>query len=78
MITTGVKEARKRLSKYLNMVLKGEEIIITRRDEPIAKLVPVGRSKDGVLGSHADLRAKIQARGQSLSEIVIESREERL
>ena len=41
VIKTGMKETRKRLSEYINMVQKGEEIIITRRDKPVAKLVPV-------------------------------------
>ncbi len=45
MIKTGIKETRKRLSEYINMVQKGEEIIITRRDEPVAKLVSIGKTR---------------------------------
>jgi prevent-host-death family protein len=77
MIKTGIKEARKRLSEYINRVQNGEEIIITKRDEPVAKLVPVQKKKLRALKSHKELRESIKPAGKPLSEIVIESREER-
>ncbi len=77
MIKTGIKEARRRFSEYINRVQKGEEIIITKRDEPIAKLVPVEKKKLRALRSHKKLREAIKPEGKLLSEIVIESREER-
>ncbi len=33
-------EAKTHLSRLLDMVLAGEEVVIARRSEPIAKLVP--------------------------------------
>ncbi len=77
MIKAGIKEARKRFSEYISMVQKGEEILITKRDEPIAKLIPVAKKKLRSLESHKGLRKGIKPKGKSLSEMVIESREER-
>ncbi len=41
MYTVNIKEARARFRKLLDTVLLGEEIIICRRDKPVAKLVPI-------------------------------------
>ncbi len=78
MVKAGVKEARRHLSEYLSRVKGGEEIIITKRDEPVAKLVPIQKKKRlKSLGSHKKLRDAIKPTGKPLSEIVCESREER-
>jgi prevent-host-death family protein len=77
MIKAGIKEARRRFSEYIDMVQKGEEIVITKRDEPIARLVPVQRRAAKALTSRKTLRQSIKAAGKPLSQIVIESREER-
>ena len=77
MIKTGIKETRKRLSEYINMVQKGEEIIITKRDEPVAKLIPIEKMVPRTLKSHKKLRNAIKPMGKPLSEIILESREER-
>ena len=78
MIKTGIKEARKRLSEYINMVQRGEEIIITRRDVPVAKLVSIGKTRLKNLKTRKGLRSAIRPKGKPLSKIVIESREERI
>jgi prevent-host-death family protein len=39
MITTGVKEVKNNLSRYLAQVKTGEEILITDRGKPIARIV---------------------------------------
>ena len=39
MITVGAFEAKTRLSALLELVEKGEEVVITRRGKPIARLV---------------------------------------
>ena len=38
-------EAKTHLSKLLDKVLAGEEVVITRSGEPLVKLVPVQRKK---------------------------------
>ena len=78
MIKAGIKETRKRLSQYLIRVQEGEEIIITKRDEPVARLVPIKMARTKPLTSHKNLRESIRAKGKPLSEIVIHSREESL
>ena len=39
--TVGAYEAKTRLSALLELVEEGHEIVITRHDRPVAKLVPV-------------------------------------
>lgn len=41
MLTVGVREAKSRLSRLLRQVSAGEEIIITRSGQPVARLVPI-------------------------------------
>ena len=49
MIRTGVKEARKRLSEYLNMVQKGDEIIIFKVPEkPLLKMAGSLKTKKNI------------------------------
>lgn len=42
MTTVTVHEAKTHLSRLLNRVLAGEEIVVARGKTPIAKLVPLG------------------------------------
>jgi prevent-host-death family protein len=41
MATVGAFEAKTKLSELLDLVERGEEVTITRRGAPVAKLVPV-------------------------------------
>ncbi|MDZ4827973.1 MAG: type II toxin-antitoxin system prevent-host-death family antitoxin [Actinomycetota bacterium] len=43
-------EARTTLSELLRRVVGGEEVVITRSGEPVAKLVPIGPRRTRVLG----------------------------
>ena len=74
MFKTGVKEARQHFTEYLSRVEKGEEIIITKRNEPIARISPMKTKKGGVLASRKALRESLRAKGLALSEIVLASR----
>jgi len=42
MDEVGAFDAKNRLSELLDKVERGEEVTITRRGKPVAKLVPVG------------------------------------
>jgi antitoxin (DNA-binding transcriptional repressor) of toxin-antitoxin stability system len=42
MITVGAFDAKTRLSALLELVEKGEEVVITRRGKPVARLVREG------------------------------------
>ena len=44
MITVTITEAKRDLSRLIKLVEAGEEVIITRRGEPIAKIVVFKRS----------------------------------
>lgn len=44
MIEVGTFEAKTRLSALLEKVSQGQEVLITKRGEPIARLVPAQRS----------------------------------
>ena len=43
MITVGVHEAKTTLSRLLRRAGSGEDVVITRDGEPVARLVPVER-----------------------------------
>jgi prevent-host-death family protein len=48
--SVGVHEAKTHLSKLLEDVAAGEEVVITRRGEEVASLVPARRSRTRRLG----------------------------
>jgi prevent-host-death family protein len=39
--SVGIRDAKMHLSKYLKMVQKGTEVIITDRGRPVGKIVPI-------------------------------------
>jgi prevent-host-death family protein len=58
MATVTALEAKTRFGKLLERVANGEEIVITRHDKPIARLIPEGRpSLDKVRQAVAGMRA---------------------
>lgn len=76
MIKTGIKEARQHFTEYLAKVEKGEEIIITKRNEPIAKISSLKMKTGGLLSSRKALREALRVKGKALSEVVIASRKQ--
>ena len=48
MKTAAVSELKSLLSKYLSKVKAGEEVMITDRGKPVAKLVPISRTDMGL------------------------------
>ena len=60
----GIHEAKTRLSKLIPAVLSGEEVIITKSETPLVKLVPVQEQGSArPLGAYA---SKIKFRGDLL------------
>ena len=45
MTSTSVSHLKSSLSKYLRIIRNGEEVIITNRGKPVAKIVPIDREK---------------------------------
>jgi prevent-host-death family protein len=53
MESAGVAQLKARLSEYLSRVKAGEEVLVTDRGRPVARLVPVGAGY--VLDNEAEL-----------------------
>ena len=75
MPTVGAFEAKTKLSELLDAVERGEEIIITRRGQPIARLVGMNASDDSARsGSLVDdirqTREQLGQTGISIADIV--------
>ena len=75
MLEINVKEARSNLSNILDRVEKGEEIIITRRGKLVARISNIVNIPTP-LKSLKQFRNKIRIKGKSLSQTVINQREE--
>lgn len=45
MATVSAFEAKTRFGELLDRVAKGEEIVITRHDKPVARLIPEGAQR---------------------------------
>lgn len=46
MKTVNIAELKNRLSVYLNEVKGGEEILVRDRNQPVARIVPLARTRD--------------------------------
>ena len=78
MREAGIREARQYFSVLLNEVKNGEEIVITDRGEPVARLVPYKRLARRPFPGLAKFRAKMPILDPPLSETVVEDREDRV
>jgi prevent-host-death family protein len=75
MRTAGVREARQSLSRLLEDVQKGREVIITDRGRPVARLVPVKPGRP--FPDLRKVRLKTREIHPPLSLAVLEGREDR-
>lgn len=67
MIEVGAFEAKNKLSALLERVERGEEVLITRRGKPVARLVPVTPPLLDVAAARAEVaRIVKRARGVKL------------
>lgn len=58
MISVTALEAKTRFGKLLERVARGEEVVITRHEKPVARMIPEGPRKLGaVRKAVADLRS---------------------
>ncbi len=75
MKTATVGEVQKNFSGVLRSIKAGEEITVTKRGKPVAKIMALGpRSK---IEWPDFFNEAVELKGKSLSDIVIEEREER-
>lgn len=77
MATVTAFEAKTRFGELLDRVSKGEEVVITRHDKPVARLVPEGAPRlDEVRRSVEGLRG-LQQRIRRRSKVKLTDREVR-
>ncbi|MEX2278869.1 MAG: type II toxin-antitoxin system prevent-host-death family antitoxin [Acidimicrobiia bacterium] len=85
MTEAGIRELRNHLSKYLERVRDGEELIVTDRGTAVARVVPIDQPRsydrlvaEGIIEpSQAEKRTRPRKRVQtdgSVSEIVADQR----
>ena len=74
-----VREARRRIGRLLDAVLAGEEIIITRRGKPVARLLKA-KGREGEVSrfpSRRELRLQLPSSRRCSKDLLREMREER-
>jgi prevent-host-death family protein len=76
--TAGVREARQHLSRLLDEVRKGREVVITERGRPVAKLVPPDGPRGKGVPNLAAFRRRMPVLDPPLSATVAEDRADRL
>ena len=78
MRTAGVREARQNLSKLLEEVRRGAEIVITERGRPVAKLGPPDRPRRRGVPNLAAFRRTMPVLDPPLSMLIEEDRRDRV
>lgn len=66
--SVGAFEAKTHFSQLIERVMHGEEIFITRRGKPVAKLVPPGTHNDLEAAKDATIRLRALAKEMHLSQ----------
>ena len=75
METATVGEIQKNFSRILKEIKAGEEIAVTKRGQPVAKITALGPKKD--IDWPDFYKEAIELKGKPACEIVIEGREDR-
>ncbi|MEA1866828.1 MAG: type II toxin-antitoxin system prevent-host-death family antitoxin [Thermodesulfobacteriota bacterium] len=79
MQRVNVREAGQQISRLLDAVAAGEEIVIMRRGKPTARLLPTSEIKTGKISfpDHSALRAMIPPAKLPAAELIREMRDKR-
>ena len=75
MKTSTVGEIQKNFARVLKEIRVGEEIIVTKRGKPVAKITAMGPQRNIDWPDFFD--EAIELKGKPVSEIVVEAREDR-
>ncbi len=78
MRKAGIREARQNLSVLLGEVKKGEEIVITERGKPVARLTPYRPLADKPFPDLSAFRKRMPRLDPPLSQTLLEDREDRV
>ena len=76
MRRAGIREARQNLSVLLDEVREGREVLITDRGKPVARLVPPPRAHRRPFPDHSAFRASMPRLSRSVSQAIIDERDE--
>jgi len=85
MMQTSIRDLKNHLSQYLRRAQRGEEIVVTSHNRPVAKLIPASSEEAGTqLSRHAWLQEldklredlAMAANGKPMSQLVVEMRDE--
>jgi len=71
-MVVNVSEAKTKLSKLIEMVQKGERVVIVKNDLPIADLVihkPTGKRKLGILNNEVKIPDDFLAEDEEINEM---------
>jgi prevent-host-death family protein len=75
MKTATVGEIQKNFAEVLKEIKAGEEIIVTKRGEPVAKIMAMGPKRN--IDWPDFFEESIEIKGKPVSQIVAEEREDR-
>ena len=75
METTTVGEIQKNFAEVLRKIKSGQEIIVTKRGKPVAKITALGAKRD--IHWPDFFEECIEIKGKPVSEIIAEGREDR-
>lgn len=65
--TIGLFEAKTHLSELVARAEAGEEVIITRHNKPVAKLVPISEVSPELVARRREIAAEMQAIGREIA-----------
>ena len=85
MLSVGIKELKSGLSKYVDKVRHGEEIVITDHGKEVAMVVPISMERRAIKALSIDGKARwsgakpvgvegLKIKGEAISETVLEER----
>lgn len=66
METVGLFEAKTHLSELIARAERGEEVIITRHNKPVAKLVPISEVSPELVQRRRQILGELQAIGREI------------
>ncbi|MGK7893568.1 MAG: type II toxin-antitoxin system Phd/YefM family antitoxin [Xenococcus sp. (in: cyanobacteria)] len=75
MSKVSVEEAVRNLKALLEQVAAGEEVIIFEQDKPVARLLPPSTEEE-IFADMKQFRESLSFEGESLSQTVINARQE--
>lgn len=63
MTTVNVATLKERLSYYLGLVQKGEEVTVTSHRHPVARLIPTSTHSDHIIASTRPVKDVLKVKG---------------